>query len=441
MIEQGWMSLLFAYPQNFTFCLEKLSNFCDESSCNFFGNRLYFLTSSSDERYAEGNELMTTLLLVIIYLAFISLGLPDSLLGSAWPSMYHGLHSTVSGAGNIFMIISAGTIVSSLLSSKLIHRFGTGRVTAASVATTAAALFGFSTCRAYWQLCLWAIPYGLGAGAVDAALNNYVSLHFKARHMSWLHCMWGIGASVGPYIMGLCLTQGRGWPAGYRTIGCMQVVLTAILLISLPIWKNESSASGEETQKVLSIKEALHLVGAPQVLLCFFGYCALEQSVGLWAASWMNEVKQIPADTAASFGSLFFLGITIGRGLSGFITEKLGDKNMIRMGVLFIGVGVLLLLISPTDGLSLAGLLVIGFGCAPIYPCIIHSTPARFGRENSQSLTGMQMAAAYTGSTFMPKLFGVLSDVIGIGFFPVWLLVILLLILGMSEWANKVQRL
>lgn len=384
---------------------------------------------------------MTSLLLVIIYLAFISLGLPDSLLGSAWPSMYHGLHSTVSGAGNIFMIISAGTIVSSLLSGKMIHRFGTGKVTVASVTMTAVSLFGFSTCRAYWMLCLWAIPYGLGAGAVDAALNNYVSLHFKARHMSWLHCMWGIGASVGPYIMGLCLTHGRGWQAGYRTIGCIQVVLTAILLISLPIWKNESTASGEEKQNVLSIGQALRLSGAVQVLLCFFGYCALEQSVGLWAASWMNEVKHIPAETAASFGSLFFLGITIGRGLSGFITEKLGDKNMIRMGVLFIGIGVLLLLASPTDGLSLAGLLVIGFGCAPIYPCIIHSTPTRFGRENSQSLTGMQMAAAYTGSTFMPKLFGVLSDVIGIGFFPVWLLAILVLILVMSEWANKVQKL
>lgn len=384
---------------------------------------------------------MTTLLLAIIYLAFISLGLPDSLLGSAWPSMYSQLHSTISGAGNIFMIISAGTIVSSLLSNRLIHRFGTGRVTATSVATTAAALFGFSTCGTYWQLCLWAIPYGLGAGAVDAALNNYVALHFKARHMSWLHCMWGIGASVGPYIMGLCLTHGAGWQAGYRTIGCIQVALTAVLLITLPIWKNEGDASDEESQKVLSIGKALKLAGAPQVLLCFFGYCALEQSVGLWAASWMNEVKQIPAHTAASFGSLFFVGITAGRALSGFITEKFGDKNMIRLGVLFIGIGVLLLLLSPADFLSLAGLVIIGFGCAPIYPCIIHSTPIRFGRENSQSLTGMQMAAAYTGSTFMPKLFGVLSDVINIGFFPIWIFMLLLLIAVMSEWANHLQHL
>lgn len=383
---------------------------------------------------------MTTLLLVIIYLAFISLGLPDSLLGSAWPSMYQGLHSTISGAGNIAMIISAGTIVSSLLSSRLIHRFGTGKVTAASVATTAVALFGFSTCSAYWMLCLWAIPYGLGAGAVDSALNNYVSLHFKARHMSWLHCMWGIGASVGPYIMGLCLTGGRGWQAGYQTIGTIQIVLTAFLLISLPIWKKETNGPAEEKQKVLSIREALRLTGAPQVLLCFFGYSALEQSMGLWSASWMNQVKNIPAETAASFASLFYLGITVGRALSGFITEKFGDKRMIRFGIIFIAIGVILLLLAPTNALSLTGLLVIGFGCAPIYPCVIHSTPTRFGRENSQSLTGLQMACAYAGSTFMPKIFGTLSNVVGISFFPVWILLILLLIIGMSEWANKLQR-
>lgn len=384
---------------------------------------------------------MTTLLLVIIYLAFISLGLPDSLLGSAWPSMYQGLGSTVSGAGNIFMIISAGTIVSSLLSDRLIHRFGTGKVTAASVATTAVALFGFSSCHAYWQLCLWAIPYGLGAGAVDSALNNYVALHFKARHMSWLHCMWGIGASVGPYIMGLCLTAGRGWQAGYHTIGMIQVVLTAIVLISLPLWKMNSNAKSDEAHRnVLTIPQALRLIGAPQVLLCFFGYCALEQSVSLWAASWMNVVKEVPAETAASYASMFFIGITIGRGLSGFITEKLGDRNMIRMGVILIGVGVLLLVFSGSNAAALAGLVIIGLGCAPIYPCIIHSTPARFGAENSQSLTGLQMASAYTGSTFMPKLFGVLSDVVGITFFPVWILILLILIAVMSEWANRLQK-
>lgn len=384
---------------------------------------------------------MTTLLLVIIYLAFISLGLPDSLLGSAWPSMYQGLGSTVSGAGNIFMIISAGTIVSSLLSDRLIHRFGTGKVTAASVATTAVALFGFSSCHAYWQLCLWAIPYGLGAGAVDSALNNYVVLHFKARHMSWLHCMWGIGASVGPYIMGLCLTAGRGWQAGYHTIGMIQVILTAIVLISLPLWKMNSNAKSDEVHRnVLTIPQALRLIGAPQVLLCFFGYCALEQSVSLWAASWMNVVKEVPAETAASYASMFFIGITIGRGLSGFITEKMGDRNMIRMGVILIGVGVLLLVFSGSNAAALAGLVIIGLGCAPIYPCIIHSTPARFGAGNSQSLTGLQMASAYTGSTFMPKLFGVLSDVVGITLFPVWILILLILIAVMSEWANRLQK-
>lgn len=385
---------------------------------------------------------MTTLLIVIIYLAFISLGLPDSLLGSAWPSMYQGLGSTISGAGNIFMIISAGTIVSSLMSDRVIHRFGTGKVTAVSVAMTAFSLFGFASCTAYWQLCLFAIPYGLGAGAVDSALNNYVALHLKARHMSWLHCMWGIGASVGPYIMGMCLTAEHGWQSGYRTIGFIQVVITALIFCSLPLWKGESSsASDEENRNVLTIPQALRLTGAPQVLLCFFGYCALEQSVGLWAGSWLNVVKNIPAETAASYASMFYIGITIGRALSGFITEKMGDKRMIRMGLAIVGIGCLILIFSGNNTLSLIGLVVVGLGCAPIYPSVIHSTPFRFGKENSQSLVGLQMASAYVGTTFMPKLFGVLSDIVGITLFPVWILLLLILIIVMNEWAiSKSQQ-
>jgi fucose permease len=381
---------------------------------------------------------MTTLLIVIIYLAFISLGLPDSLLGSAWPSMYQGLGSTISGAGNIFMIISAGTIFSSLMSDRVIHKFGTGKVTAASVAMTASSLFGFASCTAYWQLCLLAIPYGLGAGAIDSALNNYVALHLKARHMSWLHCMWGIGASVGPYIMGMCLTAGHGWQSGYRTIGFIQVVITALIFCSLPLWKGESSsASDEENSNVLTIPQALRLTGAPQVLLCFFGYCALEQSVGLWAGSWLNVVKNIPAETAASYASMFYIGITIGRALSGFITEKMGDKRMIRIGLVIIGLGCLILIFSGNNTPSLIGLVVVGLGCAPIYPSVIHSTPFRFGKENSQSLVGLQMASAYVGTTFMPKLFGVLSDIVGITLFPIWILLLLILIIVMSEWANR----
>lgn len=336
------------------------------------------------------------------------------------------------------MIISAGTIFSSLMSDRVIHKFGTGKVTAASVAMTAFSLFGFASCTAYWQLCLFAIPYGLGAGAIDSALNNYVALHLKARHMSWLHCMWGIGASVGPYIMGMCLTAGHGWQSGYRTIGFIQVVITALIFCSLPLWKGESSsASDEENRNVLTIPQALRLTGAPQVLLCFFGYCALEQSVGLWAGSWLNVVKNIPAETAASYASMFYIGITIGRALSGFITEKMGDKRMIRIGLVIIGLGCLILIFSGNNTPSLIGLVVVGLGCAPIYPSVIHSTPFRFGKENSQSLVGLQMASAYVGTTFMPKLFGVLSDIVGITLFPIWILLLLILIIVMSEWANR----
>ena len=282
-----------------------------------------------------GEITMFQLLLIIIYLSFISLGLPDSLLGSAWPTMYPQLEVPVSYAGIISMIIAVGTVVSSLQSDRLTRRFGTGKVTAFSVATTAVALFGFSVSSRFWQLCLWAIPYGLGAGSVDASLNNYVALHYKSKHMSWLHCMWGVGASAGPYIMGFVMTRGGSWNGGYRSIALIQIVLTAILFCSLPLWKGRpqvTDEAGQEEAKPLSIKEVLKIRGVKEVLICFFCYCALEQTTGLWASSYLTLHKGVPAETAAGFASMFFLGITIGRALSGFLTMKLSDVQMIRLG-------------------------------------------------------------------------------------------------------------
>lgn len=381
---------------------------------------------------------MISLLLAVIYLAFISLGLPDAILGSAWPNMYRSLNSTITGAGSIFLIISVCTIISSLNADRVIHKFSTARVTAVSVGLTALSLFGFSFCQEYWQLCLWAIPYGLGAGAVDSALNNYVALHFSSKHLSWLHCMWGVGASIGPYIMGMILSSGYDWPVGYRIIGIIQVILTTIIFISLPLWTaKEQGMKLEYNRDILSISQALKLKGAPQILLCFFGYCALEQTTGLWAASWLNVVKDIPAETATSFASIFYVGITGGRAISGFIAEKLEDKNMIRLGFIVIFIGLILLTFSFHYTIALIGLATVGFGCAPIYPSIIHSTPERFGRENSQSLIGIQMASAYIGSAFMPKLFGILSDVTNISVYPFYLLFFLFLMFIMHEWAEN----
>ena len=380
---------------------------------------------------------MFQLLLIIIYLSFISLGLPDSLLGSAWPTMYPQLGVPVSYAGIISLIIAAGTVVSSLQSDRLTRRFGTGRVTAFSVATTAVALFGFSVSSRFWQLCLWAIPYGLGAGSVDASLNNYVALHYKSKHMSWLHCMWGVGASAGPYIMGFVMTHGGSWSGGYRSIALIQIVLTAILFCSLPLWKGRpqvtDDAGNQVEAKPLSLRQVLKIRGVKQVLVCFFCYCALEQTTGLWASSYLTLHKGVSPETAASFASMFFLGITAGRALSGFLTMRLSDVQMIRLGQGLIGGGIVIMLLPLGAAASLAGFVIIGLGCAPVYPCIIHSTPAHFGADKSQAIIGIQMACAYVGICLMPPLFGLIANHIGVSLLPWYLIAILALMIVMHE--------
>lgn len=371
---------------------------------------------------------MTSLLLAVIYLSFISLGLPDALLGAAWPSMYGALGVPVSYAGIISVIIALGTVVSSLMSDRLTYRLGTGRVTALSVAITAAALLGFSASGSFWMLCLWAIPYGLGAGSVDASLNNYVALHYASRHMSWLHCMWGVGASVGPYVMGIALTGGRGWQMGYRWISFLQIALTAILLASLRLWKKRpGQEGGEEPEKPLGLRQVLAVGGVREVMLTFFCYCGIEQTAGLWASSYLVLNRGVDAQTAAGFASMFFLGITIGRGLSGFITMKLNDKQMVRLGCGIIAVGAAALLLPLGEGAALAGLVLVGLGCAPVYPCLIHSTPEHFGAQRSQAIIGVQMASAYVGTCLMPPLFGLLAGRLSTAVLPVYLLILLAL--------------
>lgn len=384
---------------------------------------------------------MTTLLLVIIYIAFISLGLPDSILGSAWPSMYKGFDVPISYAGIISMIIAAGTIVSSFFSDKLIKKLGTGLVTAISVAMTCVALLGFAFSNSFYQLCIWGIPYGLGAGSVDAALNNYVALNYKSRHMSWLHCFWGVGATAGPYIMGLCLTRGLRWNYGYLTIGIIQVILVVFLLVSLPLWKKVSRKNEIEQQSSgSSIRDTLKIKGVKHVLIAFFCYSTLEATTGLWTGSYMVLCKGISAETAAKWTSLFYLGITAGRFLSGFITDKIGDKNMIRGGQAMVILGIFMMIIPGSKSIMLASLIILGIGCAPIYPSIIHSTPDNFGADKSQSVIGMQMAFAYTGCTFMPPLFGLISQYISAKLLPIYLFIFVILMIIMLEKLNRIKR-
>lgn len=379
---------------------------------------------------------MFSLLLALIYVSFISLGLPDSLLGSAWPQMQESLGVSLSLGGVISFLITASTILSSLVSHQVIQRFGTGAVTMCSVAMTALALFGFSLSNSFLALCLWAIPYGLGAGSVDAALNNFVALHCKAKHMSWLHCFWGIGATGGPYIMGLCLSRGMGWQAGYRTISFLQMALTLILLLSLPLWKKqELPLSGGETVRPQTPQwgKLLKRPGVKAALTAFFFYSALELTTGLWGSSYMVAVRGISAETAAKWISLFYLGITAGRFFSGFLTLRFSDDAMVRLGEGTAIVGILLILLPLHNLFLCLGLILTGLGCAPIYPSLLHATPQRFGKSLSQSLMGTQMAISYLGSTTMPPVSGFLSEKISMGLYPILLLVFALCMTILTE--------
>lgn len=380
---------------------------------------------------------MYSFLLALIYIAFISLGLPDSLLGSGWPVMHTELGVPVSFMGIISMVISGGTIISSLLSDRLTRKLETKTVTVISVLLTVIALFGFSISNRFWMLIVFAVPYGLGAGAIDAALNNYVALHYKAKHMSWLHCFWGVGTIVSPFIMGYALTN-HTWNGGYRIVGLIQLAISVLLIVTLPVWK-VNKTTDEKVGKSVGLIGALKIKGVPFLLIGFFAYCAAEATTMQWASTYFAEVKKIPAERAAALASLFYIGITAGRFISGFITDKLGDRKMILIGTAVLICGIIALLI-PTDSYIAAfiAFLVIGFGCAPIYPCIIHSTPNNFGAENSGAIIGIQMASAYVGSTFIPPLFGLLGNSAGFEIMPIYILAFFILMITMTELTFRI---
>lgn len=386
---------------------------------------------------------MFSALLSIIYISFISLGLPDSLLGSAWPMMSDELSAPLSYMGIVSVIISLGTVISSLFADRLTRRLGTGLVTAISVAMTAIGLLGFYLSRSFAMICVFAVPYGLGAGAVDAALNNYVALHYSSRHMSWLHCFWGVGASVGPYVMGAAIGLGMGWRGGFGIISALQIALSAALFISLPLWKLHKSDGAEPekaNQASIGIIGALRLSGVKAILLAFFCYCSLEATAGLWASSYLVEHKGVSAETAAILASMFYLGITLGRFICGFIADRVGDKRMIRLGCFVIILGITLISIPVKSSYpAIAGLIITGLGAAPIYPSLIHATPDNFGKENSQAIIGIQMASAYVGILVVPAIFGGIAEA-HIAFYPFFMLVFALALLGFTERVNRVSK-
>lgn len=375
---------------------------------------------------------MFSLLLFIIYLSFISLGLPDAVLGAAWPIIHEEFGVPISFSGSIYMLISCCTILSSLKSESLRLRFGTGKITAFSVLLTAVAIFGFSISPSLSVMLFFAIPYGLGAGSVDAALNHYVAVHYSGRSMNWLHCMWGIGAALGPYILGFVLQRGESWRSGYLVLSMIQATLTIVLFLSLGLWgKEEKKEKTEEKKTPMSFRQILSITGAKECLVSFFLYCAIEQTLGLWSGSFMVYSLKIEAKLAASFVALFYFGITFGRFLAGILAAQWQDEALILggCGILFLGLILLFCSMVPSQEVKLFGmelrqilvicaLLLSGLGCAPIYPAIIHSTPRNFGAENTSALIGKQMAAAYIGSMSFPPFFGVLAKIFGTGLFP-----------------------
>jgi len=383
-----------------------------------------------------------TLLLVIIYVSFISLGLPDSLLGAAWPTIRPDLGAPLPLAGVVSMISAGCTIISTLFASRLVSRFGTGKVTMVSTAVTAVALVGYALAPSAWMLVLAAIPLGLGAGGVDAGLNNYVALHYEAKHMSWLHCFWGLGAMGGSLILSACIGLGAGWRSGYGAVVAIQAALTVVLACTQKLWLSPGGGAqgAEEKLPLMTNSQVLRLPGMKAVLITFFCYCATEACMMLWIASFSEQVHLVSKDQAALLSSLFYAGITAGRALSGFLTMRLSSKTLIRIGsAMMLAGGILLLLPIGYTGL-IVGTGLIGLGCAPIYPCIMHETPRRFGAAASQSATGLQMAFAYTGSTFMPPLLGVISGAVGLHIFPFILTGFIAAMFFFGEVVNKIHR-
>ena len=382
---------------------------------------------------------MVSIMLAIIYLAFVSMGLPDGLLGAGWPTMYQALEVPISYAGIITVLISSSTVASGLFSDLLIRKFGTGKVTAFCTLLTAVALLGFANATAFWQLCLLAIPYGLGGGSIDAALNNYVAIRFKSRHMNFIHFFWGLGAAIGPYVMSGLLTGGQTWHGGYQLVGLVQTGMTAAFFITLPWWKKnplpktDKEAAGVKVTK----KQALGLPGAKAILIAFFCYCAVENTAGLWAASYMTLQKGISAEAAAQWTSYFYIGITAGRFVCAFISDRLGDRRMVRLGQALMLAGGLMMLLPGSGFMCFLGLMLIGLGCAPVYPALLHETPENFGVQNSQTIMGLQMAVAYTGASLMPSFFGVLADRISIGLYPWYMLFFMALMLLLVERMNR----
>lgn len=370
---------------------------------------------------------MATLLLIVIYIAFIGLGVPDSLFGTAWPAIYTDLNLPVSWASIVTIIVSCGTITSSLLSSWLISRFGTGKITAVSTLMTALALLGFSCSDSMLWLCLCAIPLGLGAGSIDTALNNYVALHYKASHMNFLHCFYGIGVSLSPYLMSLALSKGT-WEGGYRAVFWFQLAIAALTALALPLWKKvrhaQNGEEAEETPRVLSFPALMKMPKVRMACLVFIGYCALEYTCGTWGSTFLVNAKGAAADTAARMVTFYYVGLALGRFLSGVLAGRLHSRQLVKIGQTILLAAVVSLFLPLPFAFCSVSLFFIGLGNGPIFPNMLHLTPELFGKDLSQAVIGAEMATSYIGVLLAPALFGLIAQNVTAALFPVYLLVL-----------------
>lgn len=401
---------------------------------------------------------MATLLLIIIYLIFISLGLPDSILGASFPAISTNLKIGTEYAGYISPIISAGTIISSLFSSYLIKKFKPQWVVSFSILLTAVGLIIFSLAKetSIYLLFVSAIPLGLGAGAIDTALNNYVAIHYKAIHMNWLHCSWGIGTTISPLIIGAFIDSNNnsaGWNKGILIISIIQFTIMLISFLSIPLWyklsKDEKEVEEEKKEEEFSFKTLLKNPIFYFAIIGFFSYCALETTTGLWTGSFLNKGKGFSTAEAASLSSLFYIGITAGRFISGPLSLKIKENNMIRIGESILLIAIILFLISSNStndyskSLALAGICLVGLGCAPIYPAIIRLTPYRFSIAGSQKAMSLEVAIAYVGNLVMPFLLGQVAKSMNDNYLilPYAILIFIVLMITFHEIINfKLNR-
>lgn len=375
---------------------------------------------------------MITVLLIIIYVVFIGLGLPDSVLGTAWPAMYPDLNLPVGNASILTIIMSVCTALASYFSARLINKFGTGLVTAVSTLLTALSLLGFSLANSMLFLCLVGIPLGLGAGAIDSALNNYVATRYKSTHMNFLHAFYGVGVMISPLILSITLHGNGGWRDGYLFVFAIQAVIFIASIIALPLWKKvkeQTPAHENYTPITLTLKQMVKMPAVKMAWIVFFSTCALEFTCGTWGATYLVNSVGITESTAAIYLMLYYAGITSSRFISGLISTKVSAKNIVFTGSAIIAVGILVLIFPLPTTIKGLGLLLIGLGNGPTFPNLTYLTPSFFGKDISQSIVGTIMVACNLGICLMPPVFGLLAQYVNIGLLPYFLAVLFIIML------------